>query len=279
MLPGVTFSIKYSLHHTELYLINMLWCICTPDTFTDLQNVSVQWINCVGTDWAAVICFNNEKTGPLSRWWRSFVSIWSTKPWQRLHASTLDFFFDVRGLADSAGSGEPGGSVGGLGAFSTSPSGSRGREEPSETPENKITQSVTHGNIWPTWVKLLAGVRSLWRSQNRWQPRKSSFTPSSQRRRVYRDVFYCCNFHSSWKGVTSVGVGRTFPTRNRVSGVKHSCKYCLSLNTYKVTAGSWHEPWNCVSGRETCGIWAQERELRNDADICHGCPILPHIVF
>lgn len=150
----------------------------------------------MGTDWATVICFNNEKTGPLSRWWRSFISVCSTKPWQRLHASTLDFFFDVRGLADSAGSGEPGGSVGGLGAFSTSPSGSRGREEPSETPENKRTHS--HPG-WLPWFKLLAGVRSLWRSQNRWQPRMSSFTPSSQRRRVYRDVLYCCKFHSSWK--------------------------------------------------------------------------------
>lgn len=67
------------------------------------------------------------------------------KPAQRLHASTLDFFFDVRGLADSAGSGEPGGSVGGLGAFSTSPSGSSGREEPSESPEKKTTHGVTPG--------------------------------------------------------------------------------------------------------------------------------------
>lgn len=52
-----------------------------------------------------------------------------------IHASTLDFFFAVLGLADSAGPGEPGGSVGGLGAFSTSGSGS---EEPLDTPENKI---------------------------------------------------------------------------------------------------------------------------------------------
>lgn len=40
------------------------------------------------------------------------------------------------GLADSAGSGEPGGSVGGLEAFSTSGSGSSGMEGPLETPEN-----------------------------------------------------------------------------------------------------------------------------------------------
>lgn len=53
-----------------------------------------------------------------------------------IHASTLDFFLEVLGLADSAGSGEPGGSVGGLGALSTSGSGSRGMEGPLETPEN-----------------------------------------------------------------------------------------------------------------------------------------------
>lgn len=56
---------------------------------------------------------------------------------QTLHGSAFDFFFDVLGLADSAGSGEPGGSVGGLGASSTSPSGSRGREESSESPEKE----------------------------------------------------------------------------------------------------------------------------------------------
>lgn len=54
-----------------------------------------------------------------------------------IHASTLDFFLEVLGLADSAGSGEPGGSVGGLGALSTSGSGSRGIEGPLETPGNK----------------------------------------------------------------------------------------------------------------------------------------------
>lgn len=54
------------------------------------------------------------------------------------HSSTLVFLLAVLGLglADSAGSGEPGGSVGGLGAFSTSGSGSRGMEGPLETPEN-----------------------------------------------------------------------------------------------------------------------------------------------
>ena len=55
-----------------------------------------------------------------------------------IHASTLDLLLELLGLglADSAGSGEPGGSVGGLGAFSTSGSGSRGIEGPLETPEN-----------------------------------------------------------------------------------------------------------------------------------------------
>lgn len=56
---------------------------------------------------------------------------------QTLHGSAFDFFFDVLGLADSAGSGEPGGSVSGLGASSTSPSGSRGREGSSESPEKE----------------------------------------------------------------------------------------------------------------------------------------------
>lgn len=53
------------------------------------------------------------------------------------HASTLDFFLVVLGLA---GSGEPGGSVGGLGALSTSGSGSRGIEGPLETPEKQQIQ-------------------------------------------------------------------------------------------------------------------------------------------
>lgn len=48
-----------------------------------------------------------------------------------IHASTLDFFFVALGLADSAGPGEPGGSVGVFGASSTSGSGS---EEPLDTP-------------------------------------------------------------------------------------------------------------------------------------------------
>lgn len=110
---------------------------------------------------------NGEKTGFLSRWWRSFVSPRSVKPWQRLHASTFDFFFEVLGLADSAGSGEPGGSAGGLGAFSTSPSGSRGRLESSETPKNKTKPQHHPGSLTetPAWIKQLAGVRSLWRSQ------------------------------------------------------------------------------------------------------------------
>lgn len=56
------------------------------------------------------------------------------------HASTLDFFLVVLGLADSLGSGEPGGSVGGLGALSTSGSGSRGIEGPLETPEKQQIQ-------------------------------------------------------------------------------------------------------------------------------------------
>lgn len=53
------------------------------------------------------------------------------------HASTLDFFLAVLGLADSVGSGEPGWSVGGQGALSTSGSGSRGIEGLLETPANK----------------------------------------------------------------------------------------------------------------------------------------------
>lgn len=55
-----------------------------------------------------------------------------------IHSSTLDFLLEVLGLglSDSGYSGEPGGSVGGLGAFSTSGSGSRGMEGPLETPEN-----------------------------------------------------------------------------------------------------------------------------------------------
>lgn len=44
---------------------------------------------------------------------------------------------DLR-FAESAGSGEPGGSEGGLGALSTSGSGSRGMEGPLETPENNM---------------------------------------------------------------------------------------------------------------------------------------------
>lgn len=53
-----------------------------------------------------------------------------------IHASTLDFFLEVVGLADCAGSGEPGGSVGGLGALSKSGSGSRGMDGPLEIPGN-----------------------------------------------------------------------------------------------------------------------------------------------
>lgn len=55
-----------------------------------------------------------------------------------IHSSTLVFLLEVLdlGLSDSAGSGEPGRSVGGLGALSTSGSGSRGMEGPLETPEN-----------------------------------------------------------------------------------------------------------------------------------------------
>lgn len=60
------------------------------------------------------------------------------------HASTFDFFLVVLGLADSLGSGEPGGSVGGLGALSTSGSGSRGIEGPLETPEK---QQIGQGRL------------------------------------------------------------------------------------------------------------------------------------
>lgn len=56
------------------------------------------------------------------------------------HASTLDFFLVILGLVDSLDSGEPGGSVGGLGALSTSGSGSRGIEGPLETPEKQQIQ-------------------------------------------------------------------------------------------------------------------------------------------
>lgn len=65
------------------------------------------------------------------------------------HSSTLDFLLEVLGLgfSDSTGSGEPGGSVGGLGAFSTSGSGSRGMEGPLETPENNKNNKSRSINI------------------------------------------------------------------------------------------------------------------------------------
>lgn len=64
----------------------------------------------------------------------------ATKP---THSSTLLLLFEVLGLglSDSAGSGEPGGSVGGLGAFSTSGSGSRGMEGSLEAKIKKIIKS------------------------------------------------------------------------------------------------------------------------------------------
>lgn len=64
-----------------------------------------------------------------------------------IQSSTFDFFLEVLGLgfSDSAGSGEPGGSEGGLGAFSTSGSGSRGMEGPLETPEKKMYSSYLCG--------------------------------------------------------------------------------------------------------------------------------------
>lgn len=59
------------------------------------------------------------------------------------HASTFDFFLAVLGLADSLGSGEPGWSVGGQGALSTSGSGSRGIEGLLETPaNNRVNEDV-----------------------------------------------------------------------------------------------------------------------------------------
>lgn len=81
------------------------------------------------------------------------------------HASTLDFFLAVLGLADSVGSGEPGWSVGGQGALSTSGSGSRGIEgllatpanntsdkevcAEKQLPGNKVTHRTGfHGKLW-----------------------------------------------------------------------------------------------------------------------------------
>lgn len=63
------------------------------------------------------------------------------------HSSTFDFFLEVLGLgfSASAGSGEPGGSEGGLGAFSTSGSDSRGTEGPLETPKNR-SKSIAYSN-------------------------------------------------------------------------------------------------------------------------------------
>lgn len=110
-------------------------------TFTTLQNLEV-FEDRVQTDCAMIVCFHNdvnEKTGSLSCWWRSLTK--ATR-WQRLHASAFDFFFEVLALAGSAGSGEPGGSVGGMGASSTSPSGSRGRQESSKGPRKKMELSV-----------------------------------------------------------------------------------------------------------------------------------------
>lgn len=63
------------------------------------------------------------------------------------HASTFDFFLAVLGLADSLGSGEPGGSVGGQGALSTSGSGSRGIEGLLETPENNTCEVAQRNNL------------------------------------------------------------------------------------------------------------------------------------
>lgn len=65
----------------------------------------------------------------------------ATRP---IHSSTLVFLFEVLGLglSEPAGSGEPGGSVGGLGAFSTSGSGFRGMVSPLETPDNNKTIKV-----------------------------------------------------------------------------------------------------------------------------------------
>lgn len=69
------------------------------------------------------------------------VQIVAPPPPAILHASTLDFFLAVLGLADSLGSGEPGWSVGGQGALSTSGSGSRGIEGLLETPARKAEAS------------------------------------------------------------------------------------------------------------------------------------------
>ncbi len=69
-----------------------------------------------------------------------------------IQASTLVFFLAVLGFADSAGSGEPGGSVGGLGALSTSGSGSKGIEGLLETPKNN--RSIKVAAIFCTWGKL-----------------------------------------------------------------------------------------------------------------------------
>ena len=55
---------------------------------------------------------------------------------KQTHSSTLDFFLEVLGLepSESAGPGEPGWPVGGLGVFSTSASGSRAMEGPLGAP-------------------------------------------------------------------------------------------------------------------------------------------------
>lgn len=75
------------------------------------------------------------------------------------HASTLGFLLEVLGLAGSTGSGEPGGSVGGLGAFSTSGSGSRGMEGPLETPEKN--RSITADAIFFHLKLLRKGLLAI----------------------------------------------------------------------------------------------------------------------
>lgn len=62
---------------------------------------------------------------------------------EKTHSSTLDLLLEVLGLSDSAGFGEPGGSVGGLGAFSTSGSCSGAIEGPLDTPGNNKKLDAT----------------------------------------------------------------------------------------------------------------------------------------
>lgn len=107
--------------------------------------------------WHLGLCVLNRKTTNLEN---DFQIVATTI----FHASTLDFFLVVLGLADSLGSGEPGGSVGGLGALSTSGSGSRGIEGPLETPEKQQTQQgrLQREMVFGFWHKIKVWSRSCY---------------------------------------------------------------------------------------------------------------------